>query len=311
MYTPNRPRRPFLRPYQPPSGLSAERPQASTLPSGAGFCSSAPPSGTQSPFSLSIAMEVVDRPSVVEEAGPADLADDGRRVGGIVALHLVLRRSRRGLEDPRIVLGAAAAEVRHVARLPWDRCIPIGASQAISTRGRVAGSGVTLGRREALRPAAPGSPPPCGGQKAPRGHARRPPRRARSRAGRRRGHRGRRRARPEHEYGQATRPAGRPVGVIGRPIDPEAGPVVLHHRVDRGRVVDRAAVVLVVLDRPSRPGRPGTRRPDRRRIARSGLSGWPKKNQCGHACAKRASARASASPIGTASRTARCVTESG
>jgi len=37
MYTPNRPRRPFLSPYQPPVGFSAERPHASTLPSGAAF----------------------------------------------------------------------------------------------------------------------------------------------------------------------------------------------------------------------------------------------------------------------------------
>src|ERR1700690_1140359 len=53
MYTPNRPRRPFLRPYQPPTGLSVERPHASTVPSGAGFCSSAPPSATQPPCALS------------------------------------------------------------------------------------------------------------------------------------------------------------------------------------------------------------------------------------------------------------------
>src|ERR1035437_1466659 len=51
--TPNRPRRPFFRPYQPPTGLSAERPQASTVPSGAAFCSSAPPRGTQPPCALS------------------------------------------------------------------------------------------------------------------------------------------------------------------------------------------------------------------------------------------------------------------
>src|SRR6185437_14628874 len=55
MYTPNRPRRPFLSPYQPPTGLSSDRPHASTEPSGAGFCSSAPPSGIQSPWALSMA----------------------------------------------------------------------------------------------------------------------------------------------------------------------------------------------------------------------------------------------------------------
>ena len=39
-------------------------------------------------------------------------------------------------------------------------------------------------------------------------------------------------------------------------------------------------------------------------MARSGRSGCAKKNQCHHAVAKRASARASASPIGTLSSTA-------
>ena len=43
-YMPTRPRSPFFSPYHPPIGLSAERPQASTVPSLAGFCSSADPS---------------------------------------------------------------------------------------------------------------------------------------------------------------------------------------------------------------------------------------------------------------------------
>src|SRR5215467_11953856 len=42
-YIPKRPRRPFLRPYQRPTGLSGERPHASMVPSTAGFCSSALP----------------------------------------------------------------------------------------------------------------------------------------------------------------------------------------------------------------------------------------------------------------------------
>ena len=37
MYIPKRPRRPFLRPYQPPTGLSGERPQASTVTLGGGL----------------------------------------------------------------------------------------------------------------------------------------------------------------------------------------------------------------------------------------------------------------------------------
>src|SRR5438876_4342017 len=40
---PKRSRRPFFRPYQPPTGFFDERPQASTVPSTAGFCSSALP----------------------------------------------------------------------------------------------------------------------------------------------------------------------------------------------------------------------------------------------------------------------------
>ena len=54
-YIAKRPRKPFLSPYQSPTGLSGERAQASTVPSAAGFCSSALPSGIQSPCALSIA----------------------------------------------------------------------------------------------------------------------------------------------------------------------------------------------------------------------------------------------------------------
>src|SRR5665213_929527 len=54
-YMPNLPRKPFLRPYHPPTGFLGDRPQASTVPSAAGFCSSALPRGIQSPCFLSIA----------------------------------------------------------------------------------------------------------------------------------------------------------------------------------------------------------------------------------------------------------------
>ena len=54
-YMAKRPRRPFLSPYQPPTGLSGERAHASTVPSAAGFCSSALPRSIQSPCSFSIA----------------------------------------------------------------------------------------------------------------------------------------------------------------------------------------------------------------------------------------------------------------
>ena len=40
-YIPNRPRNPFFSPYHPPTGFFVDRPQASTVPSAAGFCSSA------------------------------------------------------------------------------------------------------------------------------------------------------------------------------------------------------------------------------------------------------------------------------
>src|SRR4029077_10989408 len=55
MYMPKRPRRPFFKPYQPPTGFFGDRPHASTVPSAAGFCSSALPSGIQSPCFFSIA----------------------------------------------------------------------------------------------------------------------------------------------------------------------------------------------------------------------------------------------------------------
>src|SRR4030088_1184721 len=47
-YMPKRPRKPFFSPYQPPTGFLDERAHASTVPSAAGFCSSALPSGIQS-----------------------------------------------------------------------------------------------------------------------------------------------------------------------------------------------------------------------------------------------------------------------
>ncbi len=53
-YIPNRPRYPFLSPYHPPAGLLGDRPQASTVPSAAGFCSSALPSSIQSPCAFNI-----------------------------------------------------------------------------------------------------------------------------------------------------------------------------------------------------------------------------------------------------------------
>ena len=55
MYMPKRPRRPFFMPYQPPTGLSAQRPHASPVPGFAGFCSLALPSSTRSQRAFNIA----------------------------------------------------------------------------------------------------------------------------------------------------------------------------------------------------------------------------------------------------------------
>src|SRR5271156_6105800 len=54
-YMPNLPLSPFFNPYHPPTGFLGERPQASTVPSLASFCSSALPSSIQSPCFFSIA----------------------------------------------------------------------------------------------------------------------------------------------------------------------------------------------------------------------------------------------------------------
>src|SRR5579864_7710666 len=53
-YMPKRPLSPFFNPNHPPTRLLDERPQASTVPSLAGFCSSALPSSIQSPCCLSM-----------------------------------------------------------------------------------------------------------------------------------------------------------------------------------------------------------------------------------------------------------------
>jgi hypothetical protein len=65
-YIANRPRNPFFNPYQPPTGLFGERAQASTVPSAAGFCSSALPSSIQPPSFLSM-VQAVDTAQVVTQ----------------------------------------------------------------------------------------------------------------------------------------------------------------------------------------------------------------------------------------------------
>src|SRR5829696_4619743 len=53
--------------------------------------------------------------------------------------------------------------------------------------------------------------------------------------------------RPEHEHRALNMSARTTVRVVVRAVDPEPGPVVLHHRVDDLGVADRAQVVRVVL----------------------------------------------------------------
>ena len=123
MYTPNRPRRPFLSPYQPPTGLSSARPHASTDPSGAGFCSSAPPSGIQSPCALSIAW----RSSIARLSYLSCVPPTWQMIAGgsfrVVEVHRVLARAGRCREPPGIGLRAGAGG-RH-GRPPSDRVVHV------------------------------------------------------------------------------------------------------------------------------------------------------------------------------------------
>src|SRR5436190_5339855 len=115
---------------------------------------------------------------------------------------------------------------------------------------------------------------------------------------------------PQDEHWHRQLPARGHVRLVRLAIDAQPGSVVLDHRVDGRRIVDRAAVVRVVLG--AHPFRSFEYHASgSARIARSGLSGRPKKNQCGQACANRAFVRASASPIGTASSTTRWLTRAG
>ena len=55
------------------------------MPSAAGFCSSALPSGIQSPWLFEHGVQVVDRAQVVAQLGLADLHDERGRIGVRVA----------------------------------------------------------------------------------------------------------------------------------------------------------------------------------------------------------------------------------
>ena len=108
-YMPNRPRYPLRCPYQPPTGLSVDRPRPQWS-SGAGLFSSAAPSGIQSPWATSIAAGPRSR-KPVGQSRRAHLANEQGRVGLGVGVHRVLRGPRRGGEPPGVVLVPASAIV--------------------------------------------------------------------------------------------------------------------------------------------------------------------------------------------------------
>src|SRR6202521_3592614 len=86
-YIPKPPLRPFFNPYQPPTGLLGERPHASTVPSFAGFCSSALPSSIQSPCCLSISCRsLMQRRSYCNTVFPTVHT----RIGGLSASSLYI-----------------------------------------------------------------------------------------------------------------------------------------------------------------------------------------------------------------------------
>ena len=107
MYMPNRPRRPFFRPYQPPSGLSGERPtprRCRPSPASARRRCRAPSSRRAREHRV----QVVDRARVVEQRRLADHAHDHSR-----------RRARRGTSrTPRSAAASSAATDRPCVPAP-------------------------------------------------------------------------------------------------------------------------------------------------------------------------------------------------
>jgi hypothetical protein len=95
-----------LRPYQPPTGLPGERPQASTVPLLGWFLLVGVAQRHPVAALLQHRVQVVDAAEVVAELRRADLDDQGRRVGVLVAPRLELRLARRRAQDPRITGGA-------------------------------------------------------------------------------------------------------------------------------------------------------------------------------------------------------------
>ena len=114
-YIPKRPRSPFFRPYQPLTGLVLERPQASTVPSAAGFCSSALPSEHPVAVLRQHGVQIVDAAQVIAKLRLADLHDERRRIGGVVPVRLVVGGPGRRLQLPRFFRGPESLALAHDA----------------------------------------------------------------------------------------------------------------------------------------------------------------------------------------------------
>ena len=80
-YMPNRPRRPFLRPYQPLTGLVGDRPQASTVPCSGGLLLVGVAERHPVAALLQHGVQVLDAAQLVAKLGLADLDDQGGRLG--------------------------------------------------------------------------------------------------------------------------------------------------------------------------------------------------------------------------------------
>ena len=125
--------------------------------------------------------------------------------------------------------------------------------------------------------------------------------------------------RPAHTWAVSTPLRSRVLLALclatAEPSLPACGSRLIVVRNARVRLVDVSAHTLDIaaLHSPVRQrGRSSWQASGSAAITRSaGFSSWPKKNQCHQLAAKRASQRASASPMGTASSTARRSTDAG
>ncbi len=110
-------------PYQPLTGLAASRPHASTVPAVAGFCSSALPERHPIAVRLKHRVQIFDAAELIPQLCLADLHDERRRIKRRITPRLIVRRSRRCLEFPRL-LGRARIRLLHVnATLPRNPAV--------------------------------------------------------------------------------------------------------------------------------------------------------------------------------------------